>query len=927
MLLGLRAAYAAHRPEASVALWLLVWLPLLALDMPSPASRMLYVTAVMASLWMHKPIPLVVTSLLPLVMLPVLAVRPAKAVAGSYMSDANMLFLGGFMVAAAVESCGLHRRLATTILLRTAGNRHLLLLGFMLATALLSAFMSNTATAAMQVPLAEGVIRRMASARRRRGAGALASPAWRQIELSSSCGGTGAGGDGGGIGAGHGNGSACAACGAGACKRDKGTTKGYADGEARGEAPLKVPLRVECRTNSEEEEASLDELPRSGATSDISDMSGSKAHAVTDLAVPGAGSNGRAVDAGAALEGAAAAIAAAVRAAPGAPAAAAPAPRAGSIGDAGLHARSDWGTARLHDGDAVGLLGQRHQLSHHPTRDDDDSDDGPRGSAAFQRRAAAAAATARLGGGGWGGWTGYGGSEGLGSPCRGGGGRGEAAGWQGAGVAGSDGWHSHSPLSQPIDSPRLGRPADGGVAGGGGGNGDARRSPRGAVGSCEQAAAGGASFAQEEGEAWQGDGSGASPFALDADTAAFAKSLLLGIAYSSSLGGISTLTGTGPNLVLVGQFAAIFPKAPQLSYFLWAAFALPIVLVLLLVTWTLLVLAEWRRRARARAAGEAPAKRLAVDAASLREELAALGPLSGAERSTLLVLLCTLLAWVTRHPVICAGWDVFFAPGFISDTTVVACATILLFILPGNSQAAHAAAGAARSPSTSPRQPAPHAAPRAEAEAACKSATRAPAARRAEPRLASRASGAPARLLDWETARHIPWDVVLLLGGGFALADGFAASGLSRFLACHLLTSTLVTSVSLPTLLLLVCGSVTAVTEVCSNVATSTIVLPILATLAQALELDPRLLMVPAAISTSLAFMLPVSTPPNAIAFATGRLEVRDMLLPGFVLNVAGVFTIVTAMLLYGWAVLGIAQGEPPAWSVPGGGALASSTC
>ncbi|KAJ1617102.1 hypothetical protein T492DRAFT_894263, partial [Pavlovales sp. CCMP2436] len=144
------------------------------------------------------------------------------------------------------------------------------------------------------------------------------------------------------------------------------------------------------------------------------------------------------------------------------------------------------------------------------------------------------------------------------------------------------------------------------------------------------------------------------------------------------------------------------------------------------------------------------------------------------------------------------------------------------------------------------------------------------------------------RLLDWEAARSIPWDVLLLLGG------------LSRLLACRLLTSAALTSMSLPLLLTLLCAFVTMATE--------------------ALQCDPRLLMIPAALASSLAFMLPVSTPPNAIAFATGRLEVRDMLLPGFALNCAGVAAIVCGMLSYGHAIFGIeldADAGPPIWSMP----------
>ncbi|KAG8464422.1 hypothetical protein KFE25_003485 [Diacronema lutheri] len=735
-----------RRPEASVALWLVVWLPLLGLDMPPAPARMLYVTAVMASLWMHKPIPLVVTSLLPLILLPALGVRPAKAVASAYMSDANMLFLGGFMVAAAVERCGLHRRLATSILLRTAGEPRLLLLGFMLATALLSAFMSNTATAAMQVPLAEGVIRRMQSARRRAVA-PLSLGAWRAPD-------------------GRGGSPRRPERGAsGGALFVRGTAE--ADCEARGT----MPLRVTCAADS------------------------------CDFASE----------------------------------------HAPHRGDALAHDDAADGDARANG--ARGAQTAAVEMAEHKP---------------FSSRLAPAAVSRVA-------------PHGAGPACA----------WGGAPV-------------HAVATPSPGAPASDGCAGAGAG-------------------------ADEE----------------DGEIAGFAKSLLLGIAYSSSLGGISTLTGTGPNLVLVGQLSAIFPAAPQLSFVLWAAYALPIVLCLLLTTWLLLLAVEWRRRRRSCAAGRAPAARLAVDGASLRAEQRALGALTSAERSTLCVLVATLIAWVTRHPVVCPGWDALFRPGYVSDTTVVAMSTVLLFVLPGGDGPPGRAQTAERGGQPADGGAAPLGARAQLASPQHAPRRRSPPAHQPRPlqaetsatRRLARPKQPPPRLLDWETARLIPWDVVLLLGGGFALADGFGASGLSRLLACRLLGSPLVSTVSLPALLLLVCATVTAVTEVCSNVATSTIVLPILATLAQALRIDPRLLMVPATISTSLAFMLPVSTPPNAIAFATGRLEVRDMLAPGLALNVAGALVIVCGTLLYGRAVLGISLDAPPAWAVPSGAAMAGGTC
>lgn len=307
--------------------------------------------------------------------------------------------------------------------------------------------------------------------------------------------------------------------------------------------------------------------------------------------------------------------------------------------------------------------------------------------------------------------------------------------------------------------------------------------------------------------------------------------------------------------MLVGQLETLFPEAPQLSFAVWMAYAVPISGFLLLVCFATL------------RTGSGPAP--VVDARALRAEADALGPLSAAEQSVIALLVATLVLWLTRHPVFVPGWGALFRDGAVSDATVIMATTILLFALPAGP----------------------------------------PPALRGAPRPAP-------RLLDWATAQNIPWDVVLLLGGGFALAAGFADSGLSTHLACTLLRSRTVAALPLPALLVSICAAVTAMTELCSNVATCTIVLPILGTLAAAMHLDPRFLMLPAALSCSLAFMLPISTPANAIAFATGRLEIRDMAVPGAVLNAVGVAAIAFASLTYAKELFDMDPATQPEWAL-----------
>jgi len=145
------------------------------------------------------------------------------------------------------------------------------------------------------------------------------------------------------------------------------------------------------------------------------------------------------------------------------------------------------------------------------------------------------------------------------------------------------------------------------------------------------------------------------------------------------------------------------------------------------------------------------------------------------------------------------------------------------------------------------------------------------------------------RLLDWQTARKIPWGVLILFGGGICIASAFVESGLADLLAARL---TSLASVPVWLLLLGVCLSVTFLTEITSNTATASLLMPLLAATAIGAGIDPKLLMVPAAMSASCAFMLPVATAPNAIIYGSGRVTVARMAREGFVLNLIGVVVI-----------------------------------
>ena len=149
--------------------------------------------------------------------------------------------------------------------------------------------------------------------------------------------------------------------------------------------------------------------------------------------------------------------------------------------------------------------------------------------------------------------------------------------------------------------------------------------------------------------------------------------------------------------------------------------------------------------------------------------------------------------------------------------------------------------------------------------------------------------GSTSRLLDWEAAKNIPWGILILFGGGICIAKAFEQSGLSQLLGDSFGG---LAAVPIFVLVLLICLAITFLTELTSNTATTTLLMPILAAMALSNQIDPLILMVPATLSASFAFMLPVATPPNAIVFGSQRLTVKEMAREGIVLNLVGAVVI-----------------------------------
>jgi sodium-dependent dicarboxylate transporter 2/3/5 len=335
----------------------------------------------------------------------------------------------------------------------------------------------------------------------------------------------------------------------------------------------------------------------------------------------------------------------------------------------------------------------------------------------------------------------------------------------------------------------------------------------------------------------------------------FAIALLLTIAYASNIGGLGTLIGTPTNLVLVTQMRSLFPDAPPVSFVQWMVLCVPMVLIYLLFTWWLLAYVLYP------APGVQAPKEIRH---ALADQLKNLGHMSRGERGVAIIGCTTALAWIFRADADVGaftihGWSDLFPMGkYIDDTTVAIFFAALLFIIPVD--------------------------------------------------LEKREF-----LLDWQTAVKIPWGVLILFGGGLAVAKAFSETKLIHWLGSRL---GVLGDVSPIVMIALIVLFAIVISEFASNTATATIIVPVMAaTAVGVLHIHPLFLMVPATIGASCAFMLPVGTPPNAIVFGSGHLSIRDMLKAGLILDLAGV-VLVTA-LVYGLLgkAFGISIADVPSWA------------
>jgi len=305
----------------------------------------------------------------------------------------------------------------------------------------------------------------------------------------------------------------------------------------------------------------------------------------------------------------------------------------------------------------------------------------------------------------------------------------------------------------------------------------------------------------------------------ESDLPKFEKALIFGIGYAGTIGGLGTLIGTPPNIILAAQVKQLFDV--EISFAGWMLVAVPIVIVLLLFTWVYLGRFAFKMKIKGLPGGKEV----------IQQERTALGKTSFEEKVVGAVFAFAAFMWITREFI----W-IDIIPG-LKDGMIAIISMAILFTIP-----------------------------------------------------ASKKFGT--RILEWKDSKEIPWGVLLLFGGGLAIAAGFRQTGLSEWIGTQLTFFDglhLIVVIALSSLLVLV------LTEFTSNTATATMILPVLAALALSLNIHPFALMVPAAMAANCAFMLPVGTPPNAIIFGTGKLRIVEMVKVGSVINVFVLVLIVFA--------------------------------
>ncbi len=333
----------------------------------------------------------------------------------------------------------------------------------------------------------------------------------------------------------------------------------------------------------------------------------------------------------------------------------------------------------------------------------------------------------------------------------------------------------------------------------------------------------------------------------------FSVGLLLSVAYSASIGGIATLIGTPPNLLLVRVLKINYPNAPDISFSQWFFYAFPVTVVLFFIAWIYLYFVFVKSGKKLKQ----------LNQSVISNEYKAMGKWTFEQKIMAFLFVILGFLWFFRADIdlgsfVIPGWSrIFNNPTYFNDGTVAIAIAILLFLIPSKQKKR-------------------------------------------------------TYLMDWKTAESIPWEILLLFGGGFALASGFKNSGLSLWIGNSLIW---LKDINPVVIIVIIATVITFLTEITSNTATSSTLLPVLAGLALSANVNPLLFMLPATISASLAFMLPVATPPNAIVFGTRKVPMTAMTKTGFILNLVGIIVVTTATYYLAIYMFDIDLNSAPVWA------------
>ncbi len=317
---------------------------------------------------------------------------------------------------------------------------------------------------------------------------------------------------------------------------------------------------------------------------------------------------------------------------------------------------------------------------------------------------------------------------------------------------------------------------------------------------------------------------------------AFATCIMLSIAYAANIGGIATVIGTAPNLFVASfiRNAIDTPFQQDISFLQWSKIGVPVVCILLPITWWLLSKIIYR----------VDKIELQHSYQSLMQQKNALGKMNFEEKAVCGVFGATVLLWLSRsflQKVEFMFNETTYMPlAGLTDSSIAIFAAITLFLIPTKSN---------------------------------KSST----------------------ILQWGNLRDLPWGILILLGGGLSLASAVKANGVTEFIGAQ---ATILSIMPPLLILLIIISSVVFLTELTSNTATTATLVPVLAAIAPVLNIHPYLLVIPAAIAASCAFMLPIATPPNAIVFASGHIQMQEMRKSGFWLNLVCIL-ILTALVYF----------------------------